>query len=276
MDPLDLIKRGTQGVMRFAGSIPGYKAYKSLPPVVRTFINPVTSAVPTGGSLRSFAKGATAGILGDLVISNLAKQVLNKDQQDAIDSWLIGTSMIPGGPITKTLGYEILRPRGFGGAAEDEKIGAMTRDFAAKVAAQQQKRTTSASTPGAPTAQTYTPAPPALNPVPTQAPTQAPTQGGAVAIEVQPYTASAAPTVQGRVQARPTWVDSASAPEGVPLAAFYEAQNKRAAEIGAEELLRRMKAVAPSNTMSDANYMSWAGANPGLAYREVLKREARR
>ncbi len=258
--------------MRFAGSIPGYKAYKSLPPVVKTFINPVTSAVPTGGLLRSFAKGATAGILGDLVISNLAKQVLNKDQADAVDSWLVGTSMIPGGPVTKLLGYEILRPRGFGGKAEDDKIGAMTRDFAAKVAAQQRQRTASASTSGAPASQKSAPAAPAANPV--QA--QAPTQGGAVAIEVQPYVANAAPAVQGSVQARPTWVDSVSAPEGVPLAAFYEAQNKRAAEIGAAELLRRMKAVAPSSTMSDENYTSWAAANPGLAYREVLKQEARR
>jgi hypothetical protein len=69
----------------------------------------------------------------------------------------------------------------------------------------------------------------------------------------------------------------AAAPvEQVPDSALAReyAQQRRVAELlGAEEMVRRLNAARPMTTVGDEDLLTWADANPALAYREMLRRE---
>ncbi len=67
-----------------------------------------------------------------------------------------------------------------------------------------------------------------------------------------------------------------AAPTGVPLSAFYEGQQQlgRRMEQGGE-LQRQLRDLGGAAGMSDQALMGWAKANPGLAYRELLKLKER-
>jgi hypothetical protein len=59
-----------------------------------------------------------------------------------------------------------------------------------------------------------------------------------------------------------------------PLAKEYAEQQRLAELLGAEEMIRRMNAVRPMTTVGDEDMLTWAKANPALAYREMLRRES--
>ncbi len=67
-----------------------------------------------------------------------------------------------------------------------------------------------------------------------------------------------------------------AAPASVPLSSFYEGQQQlgRRMEQGGE-LQRQLRDLGGAAGMSDQALMDWAKANPGLAYRELLKLQAR-
>ena len=64
------------------------------------------------------------------------------------------------------------------------------------------------------------------------------------------------------------------APEMSPLAKEYAQQQRIAELLGAEEMVRRLNAARPMTTVSDEDMLTWADANPALAYREMLRRES--
>jgi hypothetical protein len=65
------------------------------------------------------------------------------------------------------------------------------------------------------------------------------------------------------------------APATVPLRQFYSAQDFLGKELEKTgELQRRLKEAGGAAGMSDAALMTWAQKNPGLAYREMMRREA--
>ena len=66
----------------------------------------------------------------------------------------------------------------------------------------------------------------------------------------------------------------APAPEMSPLAKEYAQQQRIAELLGAEEMVRRLNAARPMTTVSDEDILTWADANPALAYREMLRRES--
>jgi hypothetical protein len=59
-----------------------------------------------------------------------------------------------------------------------------------------------------------------------------------------------------------------------PLAKEYAQQQRIAELLGAEEMVRRLNAARPMATVSDEDLLTWADANPALAYREMLRRES--
>jgi hypothetical protein len=67
-----------------------------------------------------------------------------------------------------------------------------------------------------------------------------------------------------------------AAPTGVPLSSFYAGQQQlgRRMEQGGE-LQRQLRDLGGAAGMSDQALMDWAKANPGLAYRELLKLKER-
>lgn len=67
-----------------------------------------------------------------------------------------------------------------------------------------------------------------------------------------------------------------AAPTGIPLSSFYEGQQQlgRRMEQGGE-LQRQLKDLGGAAGMSDQALMDWVKANPGLAYRELLKLKER-
>lgn len=66
------------------------------------------------------------------------------------------------------------------------------------------------------------------------------------------------------------------APVGVPLRQFYSAQSQLGRELEATgELQRRLKESGGAAGMADEALMAWAQKNPGLAFREMMKREGR-
>lgn len=67
-----------------------------------------------------------------------------------------------------------------------------------------------------------------------------------------------------------------AAPAGIPLSSFYEGQQQlgRRMEQGGE-LQRQLRDLGGAAGMSDQALMEWAKANPGLAYRELMKLRGR-
>ncbi len=67
-----------------------------------------------------------------------------------------------------------------------------------------------------------------------------------------------------------------AAPAGVPLSAFYEGQQQLGRSMEQTgELQRQLKELGGATGMSNQALMSWAKANPGLAYRELQKLKGR-
>lgn len=246
MNPLDLLGQATTGTLRFAGSLPPVRWYKSLPPTVRNFINPISSANPSGNALTSLLKGGAAGLAGDFVLSAIAEKVLPPNKKQELDEALLITQLTPGNPLSKLLAYGVLKPQPVG-ANEDQIMAEINKEYFRKVNAQKQRQITADQT--------------TLN-------------------TLRQLTAPAQ-TDSGRQESVPqenpntSWVDSTKAPTGVSLADYYRAQAQRGAEIGAEELLARMRKANPKGSIPDDEFMSWAEANPALAYRAVMYREGR-
>jgi len=65
-----------------------------------------------------------------------------------------------------------------------------------------------------------------------------------------------------------------AAPTGIPLSSFYAGQQQlgRSMEQGGE-LQRQLRDLGGAAGMADEAFMAWAKANPGLAYRELIKRQ---
>jgi hypothetical protein len=125
-----------------AGELPVVKQYRQLPATLRNFINPLSNATPTGGTLRSLLKGGTAAVAGDILLSELAKNYLNPQQKQALDEFLITTS-VPGNPIGKLLTYGVFNPQP-AGANEDDIMQRLNEEYYRKV---RQYRGSDAATP---------------------------------------------------------------------------------------------------------------------------------
>lgn len=68
---------------------------------------------------------------------------------------------------------------------------------------------------------------------------------------------------------------AATAPDKMnELARLYAEQKQMGTELGAEEMVRRMKAASPSRySVPEQDLVKWAASNPALAYREMVRRE---
>jgi hypothetical protein len=67
-----------------------------------------------------------------------------------------------------------------------------------------------------------------------------------------------------------------SAPSSVPLSSFYQGQQQLGRSMEQTgELQRQLKELGGAAGMNDQALMSWAKANPGLAYRELMKLKGR-
>jgi hypothetical protein len=67
-----------------------------------------------------------------------------------------------------------------------------------------------------------------------------------------------------------------SAPAGVPISSFYAGQQQLGRSMEQTgELQRQLKELGGASGMNDQALMSWAQANPGLAYRELQKLKSR-
>ena len=256
MNPLQTIGDVTTRTLRLARSLPPVRAYKSLPPTLRNFINPISNARPTGGPIKSLVKGGLAGIAGDFLLSEIADRILSPEDKQKLDEALIVTQLAPGNPLGKVLAYGVFQPKALG-EGEDEKMAQIHKEYYDKKKTQTQRiQQEKESTQGA-----------RRDP--------AETTGGAVPLAVVPYTEQGTAEVAADIAPvpQPSWVDQYQAPEGISLADFYAAQAQRGRELGAEEMLTRIREANPDYSMSDADFKTWAAANPALAYREVLKRE---
>lgn len=68
-----------------------------------------------------------------------------------------------------------------------------------------------------------------------------------------------------------------SAPSSVPLSSFYEGQQQLGRSMEQTgELQRQLTELGGATGMTPEALMQWAQRNPGLAYRELKKLQARR
>jgi hypothetical protein len=67
-----------------------------------------------------------------------------------------------------------------------------------------------------------------------------------------------------------------AAPASVPISSFYAGQQQLGRSMEQTgELQRQLKELGGAPGMTDQALMSWAQANPGLAYRELQKLKSR-
>jgi hypothetical protein len=63
-----------------------------------------------------------------------------------------------------------------------------------------------------------------------------------------------------------------SAPTSVPLSAFYEGQQQLGRSMMQKgNLVSELQALGAGTGMTPENFQQWVKANPGLAYREMLR-----
>ena len=218
------------------------EGYRRLPPAVRSGVNPLSSASPVG--LRGAGLSLGTNLVTDAIVSDLIIPRLPKEVGGPLNDFMVFTSNPFGGPVHRLAAYAVLRPTPVG-ATEDQQMAQIYKEY------EEKKRAAADRTP-AQDLQLAAPIEPAYRPPATRAPV-ASTSPRAAAAQV---TAPSQP------------------PEMSPLAKEYAQQQRIAELLGAEEMVRRLNAARPMTMVSDEDMLTWADANPALAYREMLRRES--
>ena len=271
------VRQAAEQAVRMATTNPAVapilRQYRQLPAVVREGINPLTSR-PT----RTFKAGLAAGGItyarNQAISSLLDLAIPGHAATKYLDPLLnleTGLSVIRANPVVGALYAGVVDPMlnpPPAGATEMEMLARARREgwgapgmagaTSPAVAATDQTTQATLSQPSPP---------PAAGPrvetstVRTRLVAPAPAQ-----------TQTLAPISQAALTAADTGFE---APATVPLRQFYSAQDFLGKELEKTgELQRRLKEAGGAAGMSDAALMSWAQKNPGLAYREMMRREA--
>jgi hypothetical protein len=271
------VRQAAQQAVRMATTNPAVapilRQYRRLPAPVREGINPLTSR-PTqtkrgglGAAGVNMARNTALGIIAD---SLLPDRAVTK-YLDPILNVETGLAMARVNPVVGALYAGVVDPLlnpPPAGANEMEMLAQARREgwgapgmagaTSPAVAATDQ---TTQATLGQPSP------PPAAGPrvetstVRTRLVAPAPAQ-----------TQTLAPISQAALTAADTGFE---APATVPLRQFYSAQDFLGKELEKTgELQRRLKEAGGAAGMSDSALMTWAQKNPGLAYREMMRREA--
>lgn len=234
-------------------------AYKQLPPAARAGLNPLSSAGPTRAALAPFTRFMGGQLLVDAAVSELANRVLPPDAAREVSEFYVLTSLPV--PVPLKLGSYVLGRSTTVNKNEDEMMKQIRADYYAKKAKAKAEANTKTDVEN----QSFTgggleasgPADPAFRP-PGTPPAPSPAQAAAT---------TALPS-QGPAPA-------ATAPDKMnELARLYAEQKQMGTELGAEEMVRRMRAASPSRySMPEQDLVKWAASNPALAYREMVRRE---
>lgn len=238
---------------------PVAQGYRNLPPSIRSGINPLSSASPQG--LRGVGASIGTNLITDAILSELVIPRLPKDVGGAVNDFMLFTSNPVGGPAHRLAAYAVLRPTPLG-ASEDQQMAQIYKEYEDKKRAADQKRSVTPTTG----LQLAAPAEPAFR-LPAPAPTayREPTpQVRRAATPTEPRPSQAAARIPAPA---PAQISES------PLAAEYAQQRRIAELLGAQEMVRRLNEARPMTTVPDEDLLTWAGANPALAYREMLRRE---
>lgn len=235
-----------------AAAAPVVREYRqTVPGPIRAAINPFSTAGPNKPGLRP-ALGFFGGqVAADIAVGQAANRLLPPRLANEVTELYSLTSFPLPLPIRVALPI-VLGSRPVN-ANEDEMLAQVYRDYEQKKRnaeiAQRNRTETGLEVSG--------PLEPAYRP---------PTAGAST---------SRAPVVSTSPRAAAAQVTAPSQPpEMSPLAKEYAEQQRLAELLGAEEMIRRMNAVRPMTTVSDEDMLTWAKANPALAYREMLRRES--
>lgn len=249
------VQRAVPAVNRAAQAT--QNAYKRLPPAVRAGLNPLSSAGPTRAALVPFARFMGGQLLVDAAVSELANRVLPPDAAREVSEFYALTSLPV--PVPLKLGAYVLGRSTPVNKNEDEIMRQIHADYYAKKAKAEANTKTNVENQNftggglearGPAAPAFRPpgAPPAPSPSQAAATTALPSQG--------PAPAATAPDKMNE------------------LARLYAEQKQMGTELGAEEMVRRMRAASPSRySMPEQDLVKWAASNPALAYREMVRRE---
>ena len=266
------IRGAAQQAVRMATTNPAVapllRQYRQLPAVIREGINPLTSA-PT----KTLRGGL--GAAGVNVARNTALGI-------------VADSLIPGSAVTKYLDPALNIESGLAMTRAHPVLGALYMILdASPVNATEAQMLARARREnwGAPGMTNTAPVATAVGDQTAQAvlsqPTPRPAPGPRVETStVRTRMAAPAPaqtqTIAPISQAALTAADTSfEAPAAVPLKQFYAAQDVLGRDLEKTgELQRRLKEAGGAAGMSDAALMAWAQKNPGLAYREMMRREA--
>jgi len=244
------------------------EGYRRLPPAIRSGVNPLSSASPVG--LRGAGLSLGTNLVTDAIVSELLIPRLPKEVGGPLNDFMVFTSNPFGGPAHRLAAYAVLRPTPVG-AAEDQQMAQIRKEY-------EDKKRAAANRAPAQDLQLAAPAEPAFRlPPPAQTSyteTSAPAvQVSAPIAQPSPQPAPAAST-SPRAAAAQVTAPSQPAEMLSPLAKEYAQQQRIAELLGAEEMVRRLNSARPMATVSDEDLLTWADANPALAYREMLRRES--
>lgn len=251
---------------------PILRRVQSLPAPIREGLNPLTRRPTT--SFRGGAGAAGVNLLRNTVIGGIAdkllpgvgSQLVNTGLNAETALWLTRVNPVVGGVYTAVVD-PLLNPLP-AGANEAAMLAQARREGWGQTAGMAQQTNAAVAAADESTQSVLSkPSPaPAAGPrvetstVRTRAIPAAPPQSQQIA----PVTRSALETAR----------ESTEASTKVPLSQFYAAQDFLGKELEKTgELQRRLKEAGGAAGMSDAALMAWAQKNPGLAYREMLRRE---
>lgn len=241
------VQGGAQGVVR---------AYKSVPPSIRSAVNPFSSAQPIGvkGVTRAIGLGLVTDYLADKLIGENLPQSVRPEFSD-----FLAYTGLPVPPQAKLGVYALLRSQPVG-RAEDQIMAQIRKEYYDKVNQQRTTRnntTTQGVAPGQGGLEAAGPAEPAFRLPGAQAAVPS-TSPAAAAATQQPPPVAATPVTPAPMN---------------ELAQMYAQQKQLGQILGAEEMVRRIRQADPNYGISDENLAAWAKQNPALAYREMMKRE---
>lgn len=238
------------------GAQKAVQTYKSLPPSVRSAVNPLSTAQPVG--VKGITRAVGLGLLTDYAAENLISKNLPPNLRPGFNEFLVYTGLPL--PLPLKLGAYVALSSTPVNRGEDEALAKMRQDFANKVRQQRTTRnntTTQGVTPVRGGLEAAGPAEPAYRPpgAPAAAPSTSP---AAAAATQQPPPAATTPVTPAPMN---------------ELAQMYAQQKQLGQTLGVEEMVRRIRQADPNYGISDENLAIWAKQNPALAYREMMKRE---
>ena len=235
-----------------AVTAPAVRTYRqTVPAPIRAAVNPFSTAGPSKPGLGPAARFFGGQVLADIAVGQAAERLLPPRLANEVTELYSLTSLPLPLPIRVALPI-VLGSRPVN-ANEDEMLAQVYKDYEQKKRnaeiAQRNRTETGLEVSG--------PLEPAYRP-----PTAGASTSRAPVVSTSPRAAAAQTTAPSQP------------PEMSPLAKEYAEQQRLAELLGAEEMIRRMNAVRPMTTVGDEDMLTWAKANPALAYREMLRRES--